>query len=115
MLKLVIYGAVLFAIMLFFKDNPMMMYLVFGIIIFIVIYPKFRKRRSSGGSIFRKGGADTGINENIIKLMLFTTILNQNQSQPLKLVVKNDGQKKESSEAIKLQSEKSQILCLFKD
>jgi hypothetical protein len=113
MIKLIIYGVALLIGFILFQKNPMTTSIIIVIGLIIYIYFKTKKSRKSGEGFFGKGDNEGFINNDLIKLVLLMTLLNQNQSQPTKLILKRDEKNSKKEKNIDLINEKNQILSLF--
>lgn len=112
MFKLIIYGIIILLGFIFFQKDPITTSIIVGIILIIFI-PKYRKYKNSGEGIFRKGEIGESTNNDLVKLVLLMSLLNQNQSQPVKLILKQDVMNSLKERDEDLKEEKNQILKLF--
>ncbi len=113
MFKLIIYGIIILLGFIFFQKDPITTSIIVGIILIIYLYPKYRKYKNSGEGIFRKGEIGESTNNDLVKLVLLMSLLNQNQSQPVKLILKQDVMNSLKERDEDLKEEKNQILKLF--
>ncbi len=113
MFKIIIYGLLVLMGFIFFQRDPITTLIIVGVILIIYIFYKNRKSKKFGGGVFRKGDNVESINNNLIKMVLFMNLLNQNQSKPLKLIIKKDDTKFDKVKDEDLEYEKNQVLKLF--